>query len=154
MGRAAGFLAFWTMLTGADRGDLPVGVIAAVAATWVSLRLLPPGPGRPRPVAVALMAVRFLRQSVVAGADVSWRALAPSLPVRPGFARYPARLPVGPARDAFCALASLVPGTVPAGTDESGAMLVHCLDVAQPVAAQLTEEETLLARALGRAAPA
>lgn len=46
-------------------------------------------------------------------------------------------------------LASLVPGTLPAGLDGGGAMLVHCLDVGQPVAAQLAIDEALLARAVG-----
>jgi multicomponent Na+:H+ antiporter subunit E len=94
-------------------------------------------------------ALRFLGQSVVAGADVAWRALDPRLPLRSGFVVCPMRLPQGQARNTFCALASLVPGTVPAGPDESGGLLVHCLDVGQPVAAQLAVEEGLLARALG-----
>jgi len=150
MVRGAGFLALWMMLSGPGLGDLPGGVIAAVAAAWASLCLLPPSPRRTRPAALARLAFRFGGQSVVAGADVAWRALAPSLPVRPGFARYSAHLPVGPARDAFCMLTSLVPGTVPAGTDESGALVVHCLDVTQPIAAQLAAEETALAHAFGQ----
>jgi multicomponent Na+:H+ antiporter subunit E len=42
-----------------------------------------------------------------------------------------------------------VPGTVPAGAVESGALLVHCLDVSQPVVEQLAAEEALLVGALG-----
>jgi len=107
-----------------------------------------PGPWHPRPAALARLALRFLRQSVIAGVDVAWRALDPRLPVRPGFVVYPVRLAPGPARNAFSALASLVPGTVPAGAAEGGALLVHGLDVGQPVAAQLATEEALLVRAL------
>jgi multicomponent Na+:H+ antiporter subunit E len=40
---------------------------------------------------------------------------------------------------------SLLPGTVPTGSAEGG-LLIHCLDVGQPVAAQLAEEEALFAR--------
>jgi multicomponent Na+:H+ antiporter subunit E len=69
--------------------------------------------------------------------------------VRPGLVTYRPDLPAGPARDAFCVLTSLVPGTVPAGANESGALVVHCLDVGQPVGAQLGAEEAMLARALG-----
>lgn len=147
--RAAGFLGLWVMLAGVDAGDLPAAVAALVAATWTSLRLLPPGGWRPRPAALAAYALRFLRQSVIAGVDVGWRAFDPRLPLRPGFVVYAMRLPPGPARNAFCELTSLVPGTVPAGSDEGGTLLVHCLDVDQPVVAQLAVEEALLGQALG-----
>jgi len=62
--------------------------------------------------------------------------------------RYPVRFPPGPARNAFTALTSLLPGTVPAG-EEHGQLLYHCLDIDQPVASQLAAEEAALSRALG-----
>jgi len=46
-------------------------------------------------------------------------------------------------------MASLLPGTLPTGLDETGAVVVHCLDTEQPVAAQMAAEEALLIRALG-----
>ncbi|MGB6981125.1 MAG: Na+/H+ antiporter subunit E, partial [Methylocella sp.] len=70
-------------------------------------------------------------------------------PLRPGFVAYPLRLPPGGARSAFCALSSLLPGTLPTGTGDNGALLVHCLDVDQPIAVNLATEETLFIRALG-----
>ena len=147
--RAAIFLGIWLMVSGPSLADLPVGLAAVAAATWLSLRLLPAGKSRPRPVFLAALALRFVRQSVVSGTDVAWRALDPNLSLRPGFVAYPLRLPPGGARSAFCALSSLLPGTLPTGVDENGALLVHCLDVDQPVAANLAEEETLFMRALG-----
>jgi multicomponent Na+:H+ antiporter subunit E len=51
--------------------------------------------------------------------------------------------------DAFCALTSLAPGTLPAGPDKSGAIVVHCLDVGQPVASHLAADEDLFIRAMG-----
>jgi multicomponent Na+:H+ antiporter subunit E len=45
--------------------------------------------------------------------------------------------------------AAPMPGTLPAGSDQSGALIYHCLDVDQPVAQQLKQEETLLVAALG-----
>ena len=147
--RAAIFLGFWLMVSGPSLADLPVGLAAVAAATWLSLRLLPAGKSRPRPVFLAALALRFVRQSVVSGTDVAWRALDPNLSLRPGFVAYPLRLPPGGARSAFCALSSLLPGTLPTGVDENGALLVHCLDVDQPVAANLAEEEALFMRALG-----
>ncbi|MEJ0094886.1 MAG: Na+/H+ antiporter subunit E [Methylocella sp.] len=146
--RAAIFLAFWLMISGRDLAGLPIGAAAAAVAAWTSLRLLPPGASRLRPLALAQLTMRFLGQSVVAGTDVAWRALDPKLPLRPGFISYPLRVPAGEARNAFCALCSLLPGTLPTGTDGNGALLVHCLDVDQPVVANLAEDEALFVRAL------
>ena len=147
--RGAGFLGFWLLLIGADPADLAAGLFAATAATWTSLRLLPPSGGRLRYSALARLALRFMQQSMVGGLDVARRALDPRLPLRPGFVVYPVRLPPGPARNTFSALTSALPGTMPSGVDEHGALLYHCLDVEQPVAAQLAIDEGLLIRALG-----
>ena len=149
--RALGFFVLWMTLTGGNPADLAPGAVAASAATWASFRLLPPGTSRVRPAALARLALRFLYQSVVAGVDVARRALDPRLPLHPGFVIYPVRLPRGPARNMFTTLMSLLPGTVPTGSDEKGDLLIHCLDVEQPVAAQLAAEEALFARVIGEA---
>ena len=146
--RAAGFLVLWLALAGVKPADLPAVVLAVGAATWASLRLWPPGPGRVRLRALPGLALRFLWQSVVAGWDVATRAFAPTPRVRPGFAVYPVGFPSGPARNVFTTLTSLLPGTVPAG-EEGDALLYHCLDVGQPVVAQLAAEEAELARVIG-----
>jgi multicomponent Na+:H+ antiporter subunit E len=59
-------------------------------------------------------------------------------------------LPPGAARNLFATLMSLLPGTVPTGSDERGGILIHCLDVEQPVVAQLAVEEALFVRAIGQ----
>ena len=148
--RLVGFLGLWLVLAGSKLADLPVGVAAAGLATWTSLRLLPPSRSRPRFATLAVLTVRFFWQSVVAGIDVARRALDPRLPLRPGFVTYPTRLEPSLARNAFLTLSSLLPGTLPTGSDEEGAVLIHCLDVGQPVVAQMTTEELLLMRALGK----
>jgi len=148
--RAIGFSALWIMLAGGSPADLGAGAVAAVAATWVSLRLLPPSTNRMRPVALARLALRFLYQSVMAGADVARRALDPRLPLSPGFAVYPVGLSPGPGRNMFTSLMSLLPGTVPTGSDPSDRLLIHCLDIEQPITAQLAAEEALLAQVIGR----
>jgi multicomponent Na+:H+ antiporter subunit E len=147
--RAASFLAFWLMISGWAPADLPVGIAAVIGATWVSLRFLPPLASRYGPAAVVSVVASFFRQSVVSGVDVAWRALSPKLRLQPGLVACPLRLPAGGKRSAFCALSSLMPGTLPTGTDEQGALLVHCLDVRQPVAANLKAEEQLFIRAFG-----
>jgi multicomponent Na+:H+ antiporter subunit E len=149
MARTVGFFGFWAILAGLDIADVMVGIPASVMAAWVSLRLLPPGQWRLRPFALAQLLLRFLRQSVGAGIDVAWRALDPRLPLRPGFVVYRPSVPQGPARNAFCTITSLLPGTLPCGSDASGGLAIHCLDVSQPVTTQLAEEEAVLLEALG-----
>jgi multicomponent Na+:H+ antiporter subunit E len=71
------------------------------------------------------------------------------MPLKLGYVVYPVALPPSAARNLFMAVTSLMPGTLPAGSDQSGALIYHCLDVDQPVAQQLKQEETLLVAALG-----
>jgi multicomponent Na+:H+ antiporter subunit E len=142
------FLAFWLAISGWNPADLPVGLAAVAVATWMSLALLPPKGTWLRLGALATLAVSFVRGSVVSGFDVARRALRPELDLRPGFVTAPLRLPPGNARNAFSALASLMPGTLPVGMDERS-LLIHALDVAQPIARDLALEETLFMRALG-----
>ena len=137
------------MISGRDTASIPVGLVAVAAATWTSLRLLPAGRSRIRPLALMTLALRFLRQSAVSGVEVAWRALSPDLRLNPRFVSYPLRIPPGGTRSAFCAFSSLLPGTLPTGVDEHGDLLIHCLDVDQPVAANFAVEETLFMRALG-----
>ena len=147
--RAALFLAFWLMISGWGLTDLPIGLAAVCGATWLSLRLLPPRPSRLRFASLTTLLANFFRQSLASGVDVALRALNPNLKLKPGFVACPLRLPPGAERNAFCALSSLMPGTLPTGTNEEGALLVHCLDTSQPVAANLKTEELLFMRAIG-----
>ena len=85
-----------------------------------------------------------------------WRLLTspggpwtPGLPLRPGFVTYPIHVPESRVWNLFCALSSLLPGTLPTGLDKSGSLVVHCLDVEQPVFDQMAVEEKNLIRALG-----
>lgn len=149
MARGASFFGFWLLLVGPAPADLAAGLFVAAAATWISLRLLPPSGSHLRYPALARLALRFGQESIMGGADVARRALSARLPLRPGFIAYPVRLPPGPACNTFGALTSVLPGTLPAGLDDHGALLYHCLDVEQPVAAQLAIDEELLIRALG-----
>jgi multicomponent Na+:H+ antiporter subunit E len=149
LARAIVFFAFWLTLYGADRTALPVGAATAAAATWISLRLLPPGTSRPSPLKLARLALRFLRNSAIAGIDVARRAFDPALPLQPGFVTVPLRLAPSPSRSAFRTVMSLLPGSMPCGADESREMLVHCLDLRDAVAAQMQEEESLFIQAFG-----
>lgn len=146
--RTAGFLALWAILTLGNPADLPAGIVTAFAATWVSLRLLQPRSSRLSPVALVAFLARFFSQSAVAGLDVAWRALDPRMPLHTGFIVFRTRLREGRERSTFCALASLLPGTLPADAQPEGNLLVHCLDVEQAVAVELTVDESLFCRTL------
>ena len=145
--RGAWFLGLWLVIAGAHIADLPAAAAAVAAATWTSLRLLPPSGSRFSAPGMGRLVAVFLYESVVAGVDVARRALDPRLPLRPGFVTYPIGFPPGAARNVFTTLTSLLPGTVPAA-DEGRELVYHCLDVDQPVLAQLAAEEATLSRAL------
>ncbi|MBV9655429.1 MAG: Na+/H+ antiporter subunit E [Acetobacteraceae bacterium] len=147
--RAAAFAVLWLVLAGAHWADLPAATIAVIAATWTSLRLLPPGVWRVSRAGVAGLLLRLPWQSLLAGVTVGRLALDPRTTMRPGFVRFRPALAPGGTRDAFCALMGVLPGTLPAGPDERDALFVHCTDVGQPVAAQLAEEEARFVRAVG-----
>ena len=147
--RAIGFLGGWLILTGGGASHLPAGGVAIAAATWASLRLMPPANAGVCPLRFAAYVLRFLRQAVTAGADVAWRALDPRLPLRPGFAVYHPRLPPGSQRNTFCAVMSLLPGTLPSGLAADGGLLIHCIDLNQPVIDQLAAEEVRFVHMLG-----
>jgi multicomponent Na+:H+ antiporter subunit E len=146
--RLASFLLFWLMIAGKSAKDVPVGAVAAVAATWISLKLLPPGGARLRVWPLFLLLARLLRGSLVAGLDVARRALAPRPDLRPGFVSCPLTLPEGEARNVFLLLQSLMPGTLPTGA-EDGKALVHGLDLSQPIVESFAAEEARFKRAIG-----
>ena len=131
----------------AKPGNLVVGLLATIGATWLSLRLMPPASGQVRFLSLLVLLPRFLWQSLRAGIDVARRTLDPRLPLETGFIDYRVVLPRGSARNAFELISSLLPGSVPTAESES-TIEYHCLDVAQPVAEQLAAEEQAYARAL------
>lgn len=153
LSRGLGLFGFWLLLLAPLKGgleglypDLAVGALAAAWATWVSLRLLPPDPGRIRWAALARLAIHLLWHSIVAGVNVALKAFHPRLPLNTGFLAYRVGLPPGTARSVFGACSSLMPGTLPVGTDARDALVYHCLDLEQPVLAGLTRDEELFNR--------
>jgi len=146
--RALLYFGIWIVVDqSAKPANLVIGVLASAAATWVSMRLLPPAGGRVRLAVLLALLPRFLWQSLVAGADVARRAFSPRLPLAPGFVDYPVRLPRGSARNAFELISSLMPGSVPTAETEA-TIEYHCLDTQQAVIGQLAAEEQAYARAL------
>ena len=146
------FLLLWFAISGLSLKDLPVALAAAAFATWISFRYLPRSQVRPRQIGAAVFGLDFVKVSALSGMDVARRALRPDPDLRPGFVIAPLRLPPGNGRQAFLAFASLLPGTLPTGVDASDpqAVILHGLDLRQPIVEDLSAEEALFIRALGR----
>ena len=146
LARGAVFFGLWLVLTGAEPLGLPFGLIAAFCATYASLRLLPPGPGAIAASALPRLALILLRQSFGAGWDVALRAFASPPRLAPGVIEVPLAIPPGPSRDAFRALASLAPGSLPLEDLPDGRLRLHALDLAMPLEKDLAETKAAFAR--------
>ena len=147
--RAAALLLVWLALTDGRRADLFVGFIIVGFATFASIRLRAPSSTQPDFAALFFLTLRFFSGSLKSGWDVARRALGPRPHLDPVEVFYPVRLPHGPARDAFRAIMSLQPGTLPMEAEDKNGFRIHCLDKTQPVLATFAAEETAFARALG-----
>ena len=145
--RALAYFAVWIVIDqSAKPANLAFGIVATFGATWASLVLLPPARGRVRIGVLLMLLPRFLWQSLQAGWDVARRAFSPRMPLQPGFVTYRPELPRGGARNAFEAISSLLPGSVPAAETEA-LIDYHALDVSQPVGEQLAEAERTYGKA-------
>lgn len=166
--RFGGFLLIWLALIPWSLSSWALGLLAGAVATWWSLRLLPPTSAGIQLGAMLLVAPRLLWQSLLGGWDVAWRALSPTLPLKPGFVVFPCPFQKRYACDTFATITSLLPGTLACGdvdesnegvnadamTDEPAVLLYHCLDTDQPVQVQLTEDARRLTPALAETADA
>lgn len=143
--RGALFFGIWLALTGAEPFGLPFGLLAAFCATQASLRLLPPSPGRMALSTLPGLIITVLRQSFSAGWDVALRAFAWPPRLAPSVIEVPLAIPPGPSRDAFRALASLAPGSLPLEDLPDGRLRLHALDLAMPLEKDIAETEAAFA---------
>ena len=75
--RAALFFGLWlVLLPSLNPANLAVGVIAAGLATRLSLWLLPASVGQIRLGTLLLLMPHLLKETIIAGFDVAWRAMA------------------------------------------------------------------------------
>lgn len=141
--RAAAFALVWWILTGGAVESWLVGVPAVLAATLVSMALVPAFPWSPTGVVCFLPF--FAWQSLRGGVDVAWRAFHPRTPIAPGLVEYPLRLAPGLPRVFMVNTVSLLPGTLSA---ELGAdcLIVHVLDTQKSVLSELMMVEQAVAR--------
>ena len=151
----------WAMMTGpahwADPSGWIIGAVAVavVAALAGSAPVRPvagdvPGDAAPTPRRLSLPgALRlsgwFALQALRGAVDVARRALSPSLPVAPGWYRYPLRLPRGAPRLVMANAITLLPGTLTAElVEEDGDdhLILHLLDARADPAPDLEALET------------
>jgi multicomponent Na+:H+ antiporter subunit E len=149
--RAFAFLLLWLAVAGRKPADLPIGVAVAVASSWASVNLAPPSGGRVNLHAALVFLLDFLRLSLWSGLDVAQRAFKATPDLTPGVVEARLRLVPGFARNAFCIIASLLPGTLLTGFEpgDDQKVYVHGLDVGQPIAAELAAEEASFMRMIG-----
>ncbi|MBZ9935531.1 Na+/H+ antiporter subunit E [Mesorhizobium sp. BR1-1-16] len=151
--RFALFLLLWCALKGISPTDIVVGIAAALAATVANLRLMPQGTHPLDIAALVRYTGRFLKQSLLAGIDVARRAFDPALPLATGLVTFRPSLGRGFARDLFTTISSMMPGTLPVGEDGKDGLVVHCLDIRQPVAVDMARDEARLRRIVTRSRP-
>jgi multicomponent Na+:H+ antiporter subunit E len=122
----------WWLLTEGDNSSWLIGVPVILAAT-VSTQLLPAWrPGyQIRPAGLLWLVPAFVVRSLVAGIDVSRRALSKRCDLQPGFVDYHLELPHGLARVVFVNVTSLLPGTLAADL-ACDRLTLHVLDQSQP----------------------
>ena len=140
--RWLGFLGLWLVVSGIGLADLLVGAATAAAATWASLRLLPPASAAAA-AARSGQARGALPLAVRRGRSRRRAARARSRPAAAAGLRALSAAPrAGPGAERLLRL--LEPAAGHAGGRTRSAMArssIHCLDVGQDVPAQMRAEE-------------
>ena len=138
----------WTALNGADLASWTIGVPAIAAAAWLGEALAPPRRARWRWSYVPAFFAWFVRQSLAGGVDVARLAWRRPGRLDPATFAYDTRLPEGAPRLLFCAVVSLLPGTLVYAL-EGDRVHVHALARAQDLGEQLRALEERIARLAG-----
>jgi len=138
----------WWMLTAPEGGGRMAGVVAVLLGVLLHAALGGSRRVRLRPVGLISFLPFFVDQSVRGGVDVARRAMAPGLPVSPGFIDYRVGLPEGPSMAFFVNCISLLPGTFSAQL-EGRVIRVHLLARSGEVVERLDALEKKVAGLFG-----
>jgi len=146
--RGLPFVALWWILAeGRTDGWLPGGV-AVAAASWASIKLLPPS-NQPVRLAGLIGFLRFfLWNSLLGGMQVAGMALRGRAALQPGLIELPVTLPPGGARILLVNALGLMPGTLSVDLDDTS-LRMHVLDERLPVVAEARALEVSIARLFG-----
>ena len=146
-------LLLWWGLTEGDPKGLPMMLPAALLTAAAGALLARPWQHRCRLLALPGFIFFFLRQSLIAGADVARRTLLPRMPMATTLIEVPLHLPEGAPRWLLANTLSLLPGTLTVNVNSQHLQL-HVLDRHQPITAQVADTQTRIARLFGLEHPA
>ena len=146
--RVLSFAGLWWVLTEGRFDSWPLGSIAVVAATWASLRWLPPGEFGIRLSGLPGFVRFFLWNSVRGGVQVAAMALRGRTALTPTLIEFPVVLPAGGPRVLLINSLSLMPGTVGVEMDDVSLRL-HVLDKRLPIVSEARALEAVIARLFG-----
>lgn len=139
--RGALFASIWWILTNGALDSWLIGVPAVLAATGVSLVMLPAGAWSLR--RILRFIPFFLWQSIRGGIDVARIVLHPRLPASPVLCEYRLRLPQGLSRVFMVNTVNLLPGTL--SVELEGEILrIHILDGTGNYAKEMRQLENLI----------
>lgn len=137
------FVALWWILAESRNDGWLLGGIAVAAATWTSLKLLPPARQSIRPAGLMAFLRFFVWHSLRGGLQVAGMALRGREALQPAIIELQVSLPPGSARILLVNALGLMPGTL--GIDLDGASLrLHVLDDCQPIIAETRALEALI----------
>lgn len=146
--RAGLFALLWWILAEGRLDTWWLGAVGVAAATWVSLRLAPPGARGVRALPLLRFLGFFVWNSLRGGAQVALMALRPRPDLAPELLVLELALPPGTPRVLMLNTLGLMPGTL--GVDLDAARLrLHVLDARLPVAAEARALEAHIARLFG-----
>ncbi len=137
------FVALWWILAEGRHDGWLLGGIAVAAATWASLKLLPPARQSIRLAGLLAFLRFFLWNSLRGGMQVAGMALRGREALQPAIIELQVSLPPGSARILLVNALGLMPGSL--GVDLDGANLrLHVLDACQPIVAETRALEVLI----------
>jgi multicomponent Na+:H+ antiporter subunit E len=152
VGRLLVFLFLWIVLSGPTWRDPILAGLGILTAAAASLWLWPAHSLKLAWWRLPGLAAYFLWASLRGGVDIAWRALSPSMPLRPNLMEFGTRLPTGQGVVFFAWMISLMPGTASINLRNGNTITVHVVDTQVYDVEELRRLEDLVAAFL-RAQP-
>jgi multicomponent Na+:H+ antiporter subunit E len=142
------FVVLWWILAEGRVDGWMLGGIAVAAASWASIRLLPPGKQPIRLAGLIGFLGFFLWNSLRGGMQVAGMALRGRAALRPAIIEMTVALPPGGARILLANVLGLMPGTLSVDLDGTSLRL-HVLDERLPIVAETRALEAVIAKMFG-----
>jgi len=142
------FAALWWILAEGRVDGWMLGGIAVAAASWTSIRLLPPGRQPIRLAGLIGFLGFFFWNSLRGGMQVAGMALRGRAALQPGIIELLVMLPPGGAPILLANVLGLMPGTLSVDLDGTSLRL-HVLDERLPIVAETRRLEAVIAKMFG-----